>query len=105
MSELEKSEKLIESLDNEIKLLQERISTEKEKNEILVELSDARKKEAEFYKESLESSKAIIEIKDEQIENNEKAIELLKKRKTSIIEKSKFFGLGVLVGIGVKSLF
>ena len=104
LDEAETQDALIKSLEAENKLLTERLDTEKEKNLLLAEIAESRKKEADNFKTANDANKEVIALKDAQIKNNEAEIVLLKKKKTSLIKKTKVFGAGVLVGIGLRSL-
>lgn len=103
--ELEKQDELVISQDAEIKLLNERLESEKEKKSIALELAESRRREAQSEREAKEAKSDVIAAKDEtiaakdkQIENKDKEIEILKKRKISPIEKAKYIGLGFLIG-------
>lgn len=99
LDENEAQDKLIASQDEQIKLLNERLSTEKEKSAILAELSDSRKKQAESLAEANNSLHTAIAAQEAIILNKDKEIVLLKKiSKPNLITKAKYIGIGVFIG-------
>lgn len=105
LSELKANEALVKSLEAENKLLTERLTTEQEKTDLLTELSAARKKEAEFWQSANTENKNVIALKDDQIKNNLAEIDILKRKKTSLIDKARFIGIGIAIGATARSLF
>lgn len=80
-------------------MLRERLQLEKEKAVLALELADSRKKEAEAYKTSNESLKEALAAKDAQIANLQKEVEILKKKKLTILKILKAVGAGVAIGL------
>lgn len=99
LDENEAQDKLIQSQDEQIKLLNERLETEKEKSAILAELADSRKKQAELLAEANNSLKTVIAAQELIILNKDKEIILLKKQsKPNLITKAKYIGIGIFIG-------
>jgi hypothetical protein len=78
--------------------LEDRLATEKQKSQLALELSDARKLQAESYKTAAGSASEAIAAKDKIIENKDKEIEILKKKKPSLIKRLGDVMIGVTLG-------
>ena len=98
LDELEVYDKLVESKDAEIRLLQERVQLEREKFDLMRQLAEARTKQSESLTEANNALKEAIAAKDVQLQNKDKQIELLKKKKVGFLTILKAIAAGVAVG-------
>lgn len=100
--ELALMDKLIESKEREISLLKERLILEQEKSKLALEIADARKSQAEALSRANESLLIAISAKDLQIQNLEKEVEMLKKKKPSLVKRILDIAAGIGIGILLK---
>ncbi|CAN5530308.1 hypothetical protein BH18ACI3_BH18ACI3_07120 [soil metagenome] len=83
VDELAKTRLLIEALERENKLINERLQTEKKAAAILHELYSARSGEAEALRAALAAKNETIAAKDAVIAGQDKLVQALKNKKTS----------------------
>jgi multidrug resistance efflux pump len=102
LDELTVYDKLLESKEAEIKLLQERLQLEKEKFDLVRQVSDARANQAASLSEANTALKEAIAAKESIIANKDKEIEILKKKKTSVLTIIKTVGVGIGIGLILK---
>lgn len=102
LDELEAQDKLIASMDAEIKLLKERIELEKERMELHRQIAESRTKQAESLTEANNALKEALSAKDKVIENKDKEIEVLKKKKPSLLKTIQTIAVGVGIGLILK---
>lgn len=81
--DLEKTRGLVSALENENRLLAERLETEKRTTGLLTELNETRKSESETLRSALVAKNETIAAKDAVIGAQDKLVEALKKKKTS----------------------
>ena len=92
---------LIEALENENRVVKERLETEKRTTVVLTELNETRKSEAEALRSVVTAKNETINAKDAVISAQEKLIETLKKKKTTPWRR-----LGdILMGAAVFAIF
>lgn len=104
LDELELQDKVITAQDKLITALNDRLSTEKEKSALALELAEARKREAEAQRIAAGSAVEAIAAKDKIIANKDEQIEILKKKKPSILKRIGDVMLGVAAASLIRSL-
>lgn len=102
LDELEVQDKLVASQERELSLISDRLEAEKQKTTLLAELAASRTKEAESYKAAADSAKEAIAAKDQIIANKDKEVELLKKKKPSVLSIVRNVMIGVGIGMVLK---
>ncbi len=93
---------MLEAKETEIKLLNERLQTEKEKFALAQQLADARKNQADSNGQAINALKEAIAAKDALVLNKEKEIAILKKKKTSVLTIIKTIAVGIGIGLILK---
>lgn len=102
LEELSIYDKLLESKERELSLLKERLELEKERSKLYSDIADARKSESEAREAQNESLLKAIEVKNSQIANLEKEVEILKKKKPSLVKRILDVAAGIGIGILLK---
>lgn len=82
--DLEKTRALAGELENENRLLTERLETEKRTTALLTELNETRKNEGDALRLAVAAKNETIVAKDDVIASQDKLIESLKRKKTSL---------------------
>ncbi len=100
--ELEIYDQLLESKEAEIKLLRERVELERERSKLYSDISEARKSESEARAAESEALQNAIDAKNKNIANLEKEVEILKKKKPSLLSKILQISAGIGIGILLK---
>ena len=93
---------MLESKEAEIKLLNDRLDLEKEKSAFLRDLADSRKNESDLLISANNALKEAIALKESVISNQSKEVEILKKKKTSVLTIIKAVAVGVSIGMILK---
>ena len=93
---------MIEAQDAQIKLLGERLETEKEKSNLLAELAESRRRQAESLTEANNALQEAVAAKDAVIVNKDKEIKILEKKKPKILTIVKAVAAGVAIGLILK---
>jgi len=97
VDELKASRQLIDSLDKENEALADRLKTEKRTTQILTELNETRRTEADALSKAVDAKNETIAAKDAVIDSQKKLIDELKRQKPS-----RWRRLGdILIGAGV----
>jgi hypothetical protein len=99
LDELELQDRLIAAQDEQLRLTNERLETEKKTSAIALDLADSRKREAEALRAAVVAAKDAIAAKDSIIANKDKEIEILKKKKPSFLTIVKTVAVGIGIGM------
>ncbi len=102
LDELEIQDKLVAALESQLSLINDRILLEKQRADLLSELAASRGRENESLKKAIDSAKEAIAAKDQIIANKDKEIELLLKKKPSLLARIRDIAIGVSLGLILK---
>lgn len=101
-TELELSQRLIAALERENAALKQRLDTEKTSNELLTELNETRKSEAESLRQTIAAKNEALAAKDAVIAAQDSLIASLKQKKTSVWKRIGDIAIGVIAGAAIR---
>lgn len=100
--ELALQDKLIESKESEIKLLNDRLALEKEKSDLIRQIAQSETRRADSLSEANSALREALSAKDEVIKNQSKEITILKNKKPSVFKQILTIAAGVGIGMVLK---
>lgn len=102
LDELEAYDKLLAAKDAELKAISDRLETEKQKSQLLVELAASRQNEANALFSANKSLTEALNTKNEALNAKDKEITILKKRKPSLLKTIQLIAAGVGIALILK---